>query len=73
MLHEIAALFSVIFATGSPIIDWCMSNITSMKKKGQDIWDFDNYRDIHLLPIIRQLYSLCLLTEIEGPCSNIIP
>ena len=62
MLHEIDALFSVIFATGSHIVDWCMSIITSMKKKGQDIWDIDNYRGMHLLPIIRQLYSLCLLT-----------
>ena len=60
-------------ATGISIVDWCLSLITSIKKKGQTIWDMDNYRGIHLLPIIRQLYSLCLLTEIEELCSRIIP
>ena len=35
MLHEIAALFSVIYASGTPIVDWCMSIVTSVKKKGR--------------------------------------
>ena len=68
MLHGIAALFSVIYASGTPIVDWCLSIVASIKKKEQDIWVLDNYRGIHLLPIIRQLYSLCLLTEIEDLC-----
>ena len=55
------------------MVDCCLNIITNMKKKGQDIWDMDNYRGIHLLPIIRQLYSLCLLTEIEELCSGITP
>ena len=37
MLHEMAALFSCIYAEGVPSVDWCLSIVASVKKKGQYI------------------------------------
>ena len=49
-----------------------MNIVTRIRKKGQDIWDLDNYRGIHLLAVFRQLYNLCLCTESKELSSRII-
>ena len=73
LLHEIAALFSYIYAFGTPITDWNMSIVTSIRKKCLDLWNMDSYCAIDCLSLVRQWFALTLLPEIEELCARIIP
>ena len=65
VLHEIAALPSYRYAFGTPITDWSMCIVTSIRKKCLDLGNMDSYRGILFLSLVRKWSALTLLPEIE--------
>ena len=49
LLPEVTALFCYLYLHGICVEDWCLSVVVSVKKKGDDLVDMDNFRGVHLL------------------------
>ena len=73
LLPEVTALFSYIMFHGMCPEDWCLAVVASIKKKGEDLEDMDNFRGVHLLAFMRQWFATCILFELEILCARVLP
>ena len=60
LLSPVTLLFCHLYETGACVEAWCVAVIVSIRKKGVDLHDLNNYRGIHLLAFLQQWYSGCL-------------
>ncbi len=73
LLSEVTALFSFLLMRGKCPEDWALAIVASIKKKGHDNSDMNNFRGVHILSFMRQWYAACLLEELEALCARVVP
>jgi len=73
LLPEVTALFSFVVSRGTCPEDWALAVVASIKKKGHDNADMNNFRGVHILAFMRQWYASCLLEWLEELCAKVVP